>query len=276
MKREYAILGYPLGHSFSPQIHKELFKLSAVDASYQKIVINPHDFEENQNWINGLAGLNVTLPFKEKIIPFLDALHPSAQRYQSVNVVACGEQKIGYNTDVDGFLRTMQSNKIDLSGHICIVGAGGVGRMFGIECAHRGADVTFAVLPRNLKNTTQLAKSIYMATNKSPKVIAVQELKQEFDLLINATPVGMHPNIQAMPVNETCLQSVKVVFDSIYNPVETLLLKTAKKHGCKVIGGMDMLVYQAAAAHQIWNKTKFDEADIKQIIKKMEKEISNV
>lgn len=276
MNQQYAILGYPLGHSFSPQIHKKLFELSGISANYQKLIINPNDFIQCQKWMDELSGMNVTLPFKEKIIPFLDELHPTAERYQSVNVVACGKKKIGYNTDVDGFLYTMQQNQIDLSGRICIVGAGGVGRMFGIECAYGGADITFAVLPRNLENTKKLVQRIYFATQKTPKVVAVQELEGEFDVLINATPVGMSPNIEAMPVNACCLRQIKVVFDCIYNPIETTLLKTAQKYGCKIIGGMDMLVYQAVAAHQIWNETTFDEQDIKQMIKNLKKEINNV
>ncbi|MEG2295252.1 MAG: shikimate dehydrogenase, partial [Oscillospiraceae bacterium] len=114
MNKQYALIGYPLGHSFSPQIHKELFTLSGIYADYKKLTLDSDAFMKRENWIHDLAGFNVTIPFKEKIIPFLDMLDPTAQRYQSVNVVSCGEKNIGYNTDVDGFLHTMQHNKINL------------------------------------------------------------------------------------------------------------------------------------------------------------------
>ena len=278
--KTYAILGYPLGHTLSPNIHQRLFKLSSKEAEYIKLEISPDDLASRYGELSALGGFNITIPHKVSIIDYCDRLDTGAARYGSVNCVKNGEEKVGYNTDVLGFTKSVSLLGASLSSKVLLIGCGGVGRMMAIETALSGGDLTIAVLKSDEALVNAVVSEI-KAMKPDAKVnivfiggavVSEEDFSETpaFDLLVNASPVGMYPKVDRMPCDEGLLKNVKYVFDVVYNPRDTLLVKSAEKYGVKAMSGMAMLVLQAVAAHEIWNGSVFDEADIKTLISDME------
>lgn len=279
--KKYALIGYPLGHSLSPNIHTRLLELSGIEGGYEKLEISPEKLTESYDTLSGLNGFNITIPHKIAIIDYCDELSEGAKRYKSVNCVKNGERKIGYNTDVLGFTKSIDMLGASLSSKVLVIGCGGVGRMIAIETALKGGDLTIAVLPMDIKNAEGVRAEISEAKPGAKiNIVTIKGSKltasdfggnvPEFDLLINASPVGMYPKVENCPCGEEIIDKVSFVFDVIYNPKETLLSKTAKSKGKRVMTGMAMLVLQAAAAHEIWNGSSFKEEDLKKLISDME------
>ncbi len=278
--KTYAIIGYPLGHTLSPNIHERLFKLSGKEANYVKMEIPPEELVNKYADLSQLGGFNITIPHKVDIIKYCDRLDDGAKRYGSVNCLKNGDEKVGYNTDVLGFTKSIDLLGATLSSKVLLIGCGGVGRMMAIETALSGGDLTIAVLPSDEKLAQQAVQEIKEMKPDAKVSIVINggtlssfdfggEMPK-FDLMINATPVGMYPKTGVMPCAEEVLDNVSYVFDVIYNPNETLLFKTAQEKGVKAMTGMAMLVLQAVAAHEIWNGSQFNENDIKQLISDME------
>ncbi len=274
---KYGLIGHPLGHSMSPLIHNKLFALSGIeDYSYELIDIAPEKLAESEDMLRELKGFNITIPHKTAIIPMTDKLGESAERYNSVNCVSNDNGVMtGYNTDCDGFLRSAEL--LPLGGKVLLVGCGGVGRMIAIEAALHGAELTIAVLPDAVK-TAQLvmAEILSKCGGASVKICLVSEIEGSFDLLVNATPVGMYPKIDACPVSDEIIENCLSFFDVIYNPIETLLMKKARELGRTAIGGAAMLVYQAVKAHELWYGGEFSNEDISAIIKDVENEVEKM
>ncbi len=273
---KYALLGYPLGHTMSPPIHKRLFELEGKAAEYEVCELPSEKLEEKAGYLNSLCGYNITIPYKVDIIKFLDGLDETAKRYNSVNcVVNRSGRTVGYNTDCSGFLRSLEAGGADLGGKVLQIGCGGVGRMMAIEAALHGADLTIVALPEFVPGAEAAAEEARtLAPNAKIKVITHDKISGEFDLLMNASPVGMYPKTEACPVTEDIIKSCKCVFDVIYNPNTTRLMELAQKNGIKTIGGMAMLVWQAAVAHEIWSGAKYRDEDIEVIIEDMKKELA--
>lgn len=272
---KYAILGYPLKHTMSPPIHKRLFELEGKTAEYEICEYPPDTLAEKAGYLNSLGGYNITIPFKVDIIKYLDELDGSAKRYNSVNcVVNRGGKNIGYNTDCYGFLRSLEAGGASLNGKVLQIGCGGVGRMIATEAALHGADLTIVALPEFLKGAEDTAAEASKLNSEAKiKVITHDKIGGEFDLLINASPVGMFPKTEECPVTEDAVKSCKSVFEVIYNPNVTRLMKLAEDNGIKVIGGMAMLVWQAVVAHEIWSGAKYNDGDIEKLIADMRAEL---
>lgn len=268
---KYAILGYPLKHTMSPPIHKRLFELEGKSAEYEICEFSPETLADKAAYLNSLGGYNITIPFKVDIIKYLDGLDESAKRYNSVNCVVRRDGKnIGYNTDCYGFLRSLEAENISLSGKVLQIGCGGVGRMMAMEAALHGAELTIVALPEFVKGAEDTAEEI--RKHKSDAVINVithDKISGEFDLLVNASPVGMFPKVDECPVTEEVVKSCKNVFEVIYNPDVTRLMKIAAENGIKAVGGMAMLVWQAVVAHEIWSGAKYRDEDIFRLIDDM-------
>lgn len=268
--RKFAVIGYPLGHTMSPEIHRRLFELSGREGEYEVLAIPPEKLRENFPQLRELAGFNVTIPHKVAVMEMTGALDESARRYGAVNVVDCRGPVTGYNTDCVGFLQTVRLTGADLSRPVCVVGAGGVGRMFAIESAVQGAPVTVAVLPKDLPLAEKVREEILsLCPQAEVRCVLSDGLSGDFELLINATPCGMYPNTAAMPVGEEVLSRCRVVFDAVYNPTRTLLLQRAEAAGCRIAGGMAMLVWQAVAAHEIWDGVSYRREDIDALVEEM-------
>lgn len=269
--RKFVLLGYPLGHTMSPPIHERLFLLAMNrDAVYEAAPFPPEEFDEKVKGYLAYDGLNVTIPYKRTIIPYLDQLDETARLYGAVNVVKGGAQTIGYNTDAIGFTRSIQSLGADLSGSVLLLGCGGAGRMMAIETARNGGRLTIAVRLSDLPVAEELKAEIaQIVPHASVAVTTLDAVEGSFDLLANATPVGMYPNIDASPVGEDVVSRCGMVFDAVYNPRYTKLLQTADRLGLPAAGGMSMLVWQAVAAHEIWDGSSYREEDIQSLIREM-------
>lgn len=279
--KKYALIGHPLGHSLSPRIHARLLDLAGIDGSYELLDIPPEELKDSFGKLTELDGFNATIPHKVGVIPYCSRLDVSAERFGSVNCVKNGAERIGYNTDVFGFKRSIDMLGASLSSHVLVIGCGGVGRMIAAEAAYSGGDVTVAVLPEFLidaeKTVSQIKSRMPRARIKTAEIRGEVLSENDFggsvrgyELLVNASPVGMFPNTDKMPCTEGILNCVDRVFDVVYNPKETLLYKTAVSLGKPAMTGMAMLVLQAAAAQEIWNGVKFEPDDLKKLISDME------
>ena len=266
-KKEYALIGFPLGHTKSPEIHKLLMERANIDGEYSARELAPESLAEAE-WLRELDGYNITIPHKSAIIPYLDKLDKKAALYGAVNTVKNEKGKsVGYNTDCEGFLRSLKSAGIKLKGRVLILGCGGVSRMFAYESVLHGADVTIAA--RNAEKALALKKEIKEKTKKDCRIITLSTASGEYDLIVNGTPVGMYPKVDDCPIGREVVERAGAVFDAIYNPSETLLLRYAKEAGVKALNGLPMLVWQAAVAEEIWNNTRFSNDDINSIIEQL-------
>lgn len=270
---KYALIGHPLGHSMSPLIHYRLFGFSGCDEfSYELTDIAPDQLQSKLDYLKELAGFNITIPHKQNIIPMLDELSESAKRYNAVNCVKNdGGRLIGYNTDCDGFVKSVET--FPMNGKVLLLGCGGAGRMMGIEAALRGASLTIAIRPSSIKKAQVLMAEILGKCEASVKIVDINEISGKFDVLLNSTPVGMFPNTGDCPVSDDVIENCGYFFDAIYNPKETVLIKKAKELGKTTVGGAAMLVYQAAKAHEIWNGSSFAPKQLEDIISKVEEAV---
>ncbi len=274
---KYALIGHPLGHSMSPLIHESLFALSGKnDVSYELVDIAPEKLSASEELIKSFNGLNVTIPHKQSVIPFMSELGASAERYHSVNCIQNQNGKLtGYNTDCDGFL--MSAEKLPIGENVAVLGCGGVGRMIAIETALHGGKLTLAVIPQDVKNAQILmAEILSKCSDASVRIVDISTLDEGFDLVINATPVGMYPKTDACAISDSVIEKSRSFFDVVYNPTETLLMKKARSQGKTAIGGASMLVYQAVKAHEIWYGGEFKTEDIDKIIKAVEESVNSM
>ena len=273
------LLGHPLGHTLSPVLHEKLSRFMGEPIEYKKLDFSPEELDAAIPSLKKLDGFNVTIPHKLNIKSYLDELDGSALKHGAVNVVSKQNGKyIGSNTDCIGFVRCLEGAEVEIAGSVCVVGVGGAGRMFATECAYRGCQLTLAVRKQHVeqfrkgahKDLQELTEKLTCISGKEVQVVSSEELSGDFDLLINASPVGMFPNIDAMSIPQSALKGVQAVFDCIYNPRESQLMKAAKQAGCRVCGGMPMLVWQAAAAQEIWYGKRFTQEQVEQVLQEME------
>ncbi len=262
----YALIGYPLGHTASPFIHRELFALSGREGDYAALEIPPQELPGRIEGLRALGGFNVTIPHKLAIQPLLDRLEESARLCGAVNTVKTdGGELVGYNTDMDGFLHAVPEALLTPGSRVTVLGAGGAATMFAHVLDRRGCRVTLAVARRTLEKAGRLAAGL-----EHPAQVVLLEQVRGGDLIINATPVGMYPGAEESPLPEGALQGCRAVFDAVYNPAETALLRQARAAGCRTYGGAAMLVWQAAAAHSIWYGAQFDPAEMQALIRRTE------
>lgn len=261
----------------SPFIHKELFKCSKYNGTYSVSEIEPDDLGAKISTLRNYSGFNITIPHKQSIIPYLDKLHPSAKLFGAVNTVLAENGKLtGFNTDADGFYNALKLKGVELCGKVLICGCGGVARAIAVKSAEAGADITLGVRDVKSQKAINLKKEIKEKFNINLNILNLKEVNLSYDIIVNGTPLGMYPNINASPLLKEQLKGAKFVFDTVYNPEETLILKYAKELGIKGGGGMDMLVLQAAKAHEYWYGAEFSADDIEKIIKKSAEEMRNI
>lgn len=246
--RKYGLIGYPLKHSFSIGFFNEKFKSENIDAEYVNFEIPDINLFMNVISENpDLCGLNVTIPYKEQIIPFLDELDKDTAKIGAVNVIKIIRQKgkiklIGYNSDIIGFTQSIEPLLKEHHKKALILGAGGAAK---------------AVF-HGLKNLG-IASTYVSRTKQQPDMLTYEELTPEIiaenTIIVNATPVGMFPNVDACPdIPYDCLTKNHLLYDLLYNPDTTLFMKKGAERGAKTKNGLEMLLLQAFAAWEIWNK----------------------
>lgn len=274
IKKQFALIGYPIEHTISPFIHNRLFELNKIKAEYKILKVTSENLKDvYKNILKNLDGYNVTIPNKIEILNFLNKTDLSAKNCASVNTVKNHNNlSIGFNTDGNGFLNSIKNSKIKLGGNIVILGAGGAARAISYSCAKYAKTLKIAVRKTSLNKATYIANNLKNICNIT-EVTSINDIKGQIDVLINATPIGMFPNQDMLPINENILKNCKYVFDAIYNPYETLLLKKAKANGSTILGGLNMLVWQAVFAQKIWNDINFKNEDIYELIEDSKKEL---
>lgn len=265
--KQYAVIGHPIGHSLSPFIHSELFKLDGIKATYVALDVQDlsADFDTK---LKVLDGYNVTIPYKQDIISKLHKISEKAKLSNSVNTVKNGGITEGYTTDGFGFVSAVSAKcNGTIPKDILIFGCGGAARAICFECLLNGCSISFAVRKDDLGTGNELALEIKEKLDINCDVYTTDEIPEDkhFSLLVNATPVGMYPNIDACIASDDIVQKCDAVFDAVYNPLETVLLRKAKEMGKNAIGSIDMLVYQAAKAHEIWVGAKYNDSDLQAI-----------
>lgn len=242
----YGVLGRPVGHSLSPTMHNAAFSAKGINAVYLAF-----ETEDLEGAVRGLKALNIkgasiTIPFKSQIIPYLDEIDPLASRIGAINTIVNRDRRLmGFNTDASGALRALEE-RIALSGKSClIIGAGGAARAIGTALKEKGVNISIA--NRSPDRGNSLAASL-----ECPFVQLKDLGDTKTDLMIQTTPVGMYPDVDLCPIPEHMLKKGSVVMDVIYNPIETKLLKLAKRNGCHTINGIHMFVFQGSEQFRMW------------------------
>ncbi len=249
--KKYLVIGNPIEHSLSPLLHNFWFEKYNINAIYQKQLVEKNDIEKilNDMKVNKVQGINVTVPFKKIVIPFLDKLSDTAKKTQSVNTIFKKQDKlVGDNTDVYGFSEAIQLTNFNLSNKkALILGAGGV--VPSIILALKNMGILEIILSnRTRKKADDLKKSFPFL-----KVINWGD-KIKTDLIINATSVGIKKN-EEIKLDNSKLNG-QLFYDLIYNPSQTKFLENAKKSGKKIENGKSMFIYQAMKAFEIWHGIK--------------------
>lgn len=280
-----AVIGHPIGHTMSPFLQERLFALQNIPLDYH--VLDIPDLKAGLERLRSLDCFNITIPHKSAIIPFLDELDEKARACGSVNTVRVENGKMrGTTTDGAGCFKALKGHGLDFSGQVLLLGNGGAARALAFEIAQRqkGFRLTIACRESSYPKAQALGEELAaFARSRGDRdflIIAEKygelelDRKKRYDLLLNATSVGMYPNAGASPVSEQVVGRCAAVFDAVYNPRETELLKLAAKRGAKTVGGMEMLVYQAVAAHEFWYGSSFRDEDISKLCEDAEKELN--
>ena len=262
--RVCGIIGDPIGHSMSPAIHNAAFEKMGIDYLYVPFRVRKEELGKAIQGMRALniRGLNVTIPHKVAVIPFLDELDDLTQRIGAVNTIVNDDGVLtGYNTDAGGFLHALLEGGVEPKGkNMVILGAGGVSRAISFILAQRGANLVILNRLLEFDWAEELAHQISQVFKKEVKALKLDEenlamVLEKADILVNATSVGMYPNIDETPVISNLLKPDLVV-DVVYNPIKTRLLREAEAAGAKTIGGLDMLVWQGALAFEKWTGLK--------------------
>lgn len=258
--RVTGVFGYPVHHSQSPAMHNTAFQDLGLDFVYVPFSVHPDDLEGAVRGVRalGIVGVNLTIPHKERVIEFLDWVSEDAKRIQSVNTIHnCDGVLKGYSTDGPGFIRALEaSGKSPVGSNAVVVGAGGSARATVYALATVGADVT--ILNRTFDRALEVAEHLNSVLGEGTvKPMALDDpdacrFVRKADLLVNCTPVGMHPHPDAQPIPSEWLHAGLFVFDQIYNPLETKLLRAARAVGAQWANGVKMLVFQGALSFDIW------------------------
>ncbi len=250
--KKYLVIGNPIEHSLSPKLHNYWFKKNNINANYDKKKIKKSEIQEVVSKIkdNKLDGLNVTVPFKSDVIPFLDELSEESRITQSVNTIYMHDKKlIGHNTDIKGFELSLMETQFELKNKsILILGAGGV--VPSIIYALEKLGVSKIIISNRTKQKAENLKKNFSNIN-----VVDWGDQPEFDMIINATSLGLS-NEDNLGLNFNNIHKEKLFYDVIYNPKETNFLRTGKNLGCKVSNGRMMFIYQAFEAFKLWHKVQ--------------------
>lgn len=268
--RQYGLLGGKLGHSLSPVIHKLFFEYTGNDGCYELLETERQELPQRmEHLMNNFAGVNVTIPHKLNVVPFLNGITVEAQVIGAINTIKFTDDgAFGYNTDYFGFNRLLEYNNIEITDKAAVVlGNGGAARAV-VKC----------LADKNVGNLYLVARrpdgvdADFQKMFPRLKVIGYDALaKLQGEVLINCTPVGMYPKVDVSPVIESVSKSFAASVDLIYNPLETLFLRQAKMAGKQCVNGLFMLVAQAVAAQEIWQDTAYDSSLIIKIMDDLNK-----
>ena len=244
---KYGLIGYPLGHSFSISYFNQKFTDEGINAKYENYEIASIDeLTEILDSTPELRGLNVTIPYKEKVIPFLDSISPEARAIGAVNVIRVTHEKNktilkGFNSDVIGFTQSIEP-MIDKKWHkkALILGTGGASKAISYGLKSLGIEPVFV--------------SRYERPNTIQYEMITPEVVKEYNVIVNCTPLGMYPNTDICPnLPYEAMDNHTILYDLIYNPDQTLFMRKGAEYGAEVKNGLEMLLLQAFASWEFWH-----------------------
>ncbi|HOQ37700.1 MAG TPA: shikimate dehydrogenase [Acetivibrio sp.] len=275
------LIGNPVEHSISPQLHNSLSSLLGHDLVYVPLKVEKQNIGAVVNALKRLefVGFNVTVPYKREIMKYIDENTKEAILMGAVNTVKNIDGRLfGYNTDAEGFARSFKEESgVGFAGKkVVIIGAGGVARSIAVKLAKEGVE-KISLVNRTPLKAVELAdvvneniREVVQVYNFNDKTFMMAF--EESDIIINTTSVGMFPDVNNTPVKvKNRFHKNQIVYDVIYNPVKTKFLKDAEKAGAKVINGLGMLFYQGISAYEIWTGVKFSEEDLSKIFASFKK-----
>ena len=265
------IIGYPLSHTLSPSMHNFIYQKLGIDVEYKKWEISPNNLKSHIEKINNenFIGANITVPYKEKIVPLLDEIRNEAKFTGAVYTIVKNNNKlIGYNTDVYGIEQTLDIKlKNDVINNAVIFGAGGAAKAALFVLLQRGLN-NLTIVNRTKSNALKMI-SKFNNVNYDQTIITLNEKSQiksaclSADLIINTTILGMKGSgyEDISPIDSTFIDSNSVIFDMVYNPTKTQLIKIALERNANIIEGLNMLVYQAIKSIELWTgiRPSFDD-----------------
>ncbi len=246
----YGILGRPVAHSLSPAMHNAAFRELRLNAVYVAFPVT--DLAQAVAGLRGLNihGVSVTIPFKEEIIPFLDEVDPQAARMGAVNTVVNRDSRlVGYNTDWLGAVAALKEKTAIRNRHFLVLGAGGASRAIVFGLLEEGGHVSLTDIDPHRAAT--------LAGEFGVEALSPEALERcPAEVLVNATPVGMEPQVDDIPLDPELLSRFDLVMDIVYRPLRTRLLREAEARGCRIIDGLQMLIHQGAAQFELWTGRK--------------------
>jgi len=260
-----ALIGDPVEHTMSPAIHNAAFSEMGLDYVYVAFGVKADEVPAAINSMKALniRGMSVTMPHKVAVLKLLDKLDPLAEKIGAVNTVVNDDGILtGYNTDATGFLQAMLERGIEPKGkNITVLGAGGASKAVSFILSDRGANLVILNRLQEFDWAVELARKISQTFSKNVEALELNrdnlvKTLGKTDILVNATSVGMSPDIDETPVPSELLKPGLIVYDIIYNPVKTKLLKDGEAAGAEIISGVDMLVWQGVHAFEKWTGLK--------------------
>ncbi|HOQ76126.1 MAG TPA: chorismate mutase [Thermoclostridium sp.] len=263
-RAKYGLVGEKLSHSLSPAIHSLFFKELGIDAEYDLIEVKPEDLPELLEILksHGYLGVNVTIPYKKEIIGYLDSLSDEALHIGAVNTICFADGYRGYNTDYDGFGMAFEEYDVKTEGSICaVLGSGGAARAVVAYLEDHGAS-GITIVSRDPDSAMMKFPGLSCADISGFRA-------HGYDILVNTTPVGMHPDVSRSPLGKEQIEGAGFIMDLVYNPAETVLLRYAEELNIPCANGLYMLAAQALRSEEIWQGRKLDKALIHKAIERI-------
>jgi shikimate dehydrogenase len=248
---DFGLIGHPVAHSMSKTMQEAAFRELGLDYTYGLFDVSEDElklFMDNADF----RGLNVTIPLKVEAVKYMSELSPEASVIGAVNTIEFGKGRIGHNTDAAGFMKSLREADVEVADQTFLVlGAGGAGRSIVFKLAMEKARVY--CFNRDGKKAALLSEEVMRRVGVRVEPAAkVADIIRNVDVLVNATPVGMHPAVDDTLVPKELMHPALTVMDLVYNPIETRLLREAKAAGCRTVDGVGMLVHQGAESLRIW------------------------
>ena len=257
----YGLFGESLVHSYSPNLHKLIYQKIGLEATYKLFAFPPTQLKKAMDSIRTLPinGVNVTIPYKEASMPYLDKIDLFAQKLGAVNTIENVNGKlIGHNTDYDGFGFILTRRRWNVNGKIAVIlGSGGASKTVEAYLIDHGIKRVY-VVSRNPERFENTQKKKYTNYEEAQSLMG--------DFLINTSPIGMYPNVKATPLSEKTIKRFDHLIDLIYNPNETTFLRLGRENNKQTANGLDMLVGQAVRAVEIWEKCSIDDQVTEELI----------
>lgn len=270
------VIGNPIEHTISPIIHNTVAKKLKHNMVYVPFRVLSGDLTEGILGAKalGIRGLNITVPYKEEVIPMLCDMAPLAKQIGAVNTLQLTDDGYkGYNTDADGLFRSLTKHSIVIEGsHVVLIGAGGAAKAVAMLCAREKAR-KITIINRTVSKAQELTKHISSYYETETEVYGYDRTSEIdiFDIAIQTTPIGMYPHIDNNPITDNSFyDKFHTAVDLIYNPSKTAFLKKAEEKGIQILNGFEMLVYQGIKAYEIWNNVEISDDMIEDVMKLIE------